>query len=174
MPKRIIEDFTGVKKEVECIGCTITEAGKDVSGYIIETDLFHAHQDYENPISGFVVLSTKRHIKSFDEFTDEEAAEFIVLVRKIRKVQREVLGIETVYFIQEEDTIGSHFHLWFLPRYDWMNDEARFGKKLNSAPPVLQYSKTHMKKPENIAKVKEAAEKLRSYFDDLPSIDGRR
>jgi len=173
MPKRIIEDFTGVKKEIKCIGCAITEAGKNVSGYIIETDLFHAHQDYENPISGFVVLSTKRHIKSFDEFTDEEAAEFIALVRKIRKAQREVLGIEYVYFIQEEDT-EDHFHMWFLPRYEWMNDVEKFGRKVSSARPVLQFAKTHMKTPENIVSVKEAAEKLRNYFDNLPSIDGRR
>ncbi|OGI19229.1 MAG: hypothetical protein A3J06_04250 [Candidatus Moranbacteria bacterium RIFCSPLOWO2_02_FULL_48_19] len=165
MPKRIIEDFTGAKKEMDCIGCAITEAGKDQPGYIIETRLFHAHQDYEIPIIGFVVLSTKRHIISFDEFTDEEAAEFIGLVREIRRAQRQVLGIETVYFIQEENNIGSHFHLWFLPRYEWMNDEAKFGKKLNSARPVLQFSKTHMKTPKNIAAVKEAAEKLRVYLN---------
>ena len=163
-----------MKNEVECIGCAITQARKNVLGYIVETDLFHAHQDYENPIPGFVVLSTKRRIKSVDEFTDEEAIEFIELVRKIRKAQRRVFGIKTVYFIQEEDTIGSHFHLWFLPRYEWMNDVEKFGHKVSSARPVLQFAKTHMKTPENIAAVKEAAEKLRSYFDDLPSIDGRR
>src|SRR3990167_2432602 len=137
MPKRIIEDFTGAKKEMDCIGCAITEAGKDQPGHII----------------------------GFDEFTDEEAAEFIGLVREIRRAQRQVLGIETVYFIQEENNIGSHFHLWFLPRYEWMNDEAKFGKKLNSARPVLQFSKTHMKTPKNIAAVKEAAEKLRLYLN---------
>lgn len=161
---RIIEDFTGTKKEVECIGCAITEEGKDVAGYVVETDLFHAHQDHEVPIPGFVILSTKRHIKSVDEFTDEEASDFIDLVRKIRKAQREVLGIGTAYLVQEEDT-QDHFHLWLLPRYAWMNDVEKFGQKVGSARRVLQHAKTHMKTPEIIAEVKEAAEKLRKYLN---------
>lgn len=160
---RTIEDFTGVKKEVDCLGCAIVEAGKDVPGYVIETDFFHAHQDHEVPLSGFVILSSKRHIKSVDEFTDEEASDFIDLVRKIRSAQREVLGIDTVYFVQEEDT-RDHFHLWFLPRYEWMNDAEKFGQKVSSARPVLAYARAHMKTPEIIAEVKESAEKLRKYL----------
>lgn len=161
--KRIVEDFTGLKKNVDCIGCFLNEKGEDSPGYIIATSLFHAHQDYENPIPGFVVLATRRHIKSIDAFTEREAAEFIKLVRKIRKAQREVLGIETVYLVQEEDT-EDHFHLWFLPRYDWMNNVEKFGRKISSARPVLQFAKTHMKTPENIAVVKASVEKLRNYL----------
>ncbi len=160
---RTIEDFTGIKKEVECIGCACAAAGKDVSGFIIESDLFHAHQDQEVPISGFVILSTKRHIGSVDEFTDEEAKEFIDLLRKIRRAQRKILGIETVYLIQEEDT-ADHFHLWMLPRYEWMNDEEKFGRRVSSARPILKYAKEHMKTKENIAKVVESASKLRTFL----------
>lgn len=160
---RIIEDFTGTKKEVRCIGCACTEAGKDVPGYVIETELFHAHQDQEVPIPGFVILSTKRHIESITDFTDAEASEFIMLARHIRQAQREVLGIENVYLIQEEDTVD-HFHLWLLPRYDWMKDEAHFGSKVGSARNVLKFARENMKTPENIALVNESAEKLRKYL----------
>lgn len=160
---RIIEDFTGAKKEVKCIGCACSEAGKAVPGYVIETELFHAHQDQEVPIPGFVILSTKRHIDSIADFTDAEASEFIALARHIRQAQREVLGIENVYLIQEEDT-EDHFHLWLLPRYEWMQDEAKFGRKVGSARNVLKYAEEQMKTPENIALVKESAEKLRDYL----------
>lgn len=160
---RIIEDFTGVKKEVTCIGCACTEAGKDVPGYIIETELFHAHQDQEVPIPGFVILSTKRHIESISDFTDAEASEFIALARRIRQAQREVLDIENVYLIQEEDTVD-HFHLWMLPRYGWMKDEEKFGRKVGSARNVLKYARENMKTPENIALVKESANRLRDFL----------
>lgn len=160
---RIIEDFTGTKKEITCIGCACTEAGRDVPGYVIETELFHAHQDQEVPIPGFVILSTKRHVTSVADFTDGEISEFAGLVRRIRVAQREVLGIETVYLIQEEDT-EDHFHLWLLPRYEWMEDQARFGRKVGSARSVLEYAQEHMKTPENVALVKESAEKLRNYL----------
>lgn len=164
MSKRVIEDFSGAEKEIECIGCFMNKKGEDSPGYVIATKFFHAHQDYEIPIPGFVILSTRRHIKSFDEFTDGEASEFVDLVRKIRKAQREALGIKHVYFVQEEDT-KDHFHLWFLPRYAWMNDEAKFGRKVSSARPVLQFAQKHMKTPENIAKVKASAEKLRNHLN---------
>lgn len=160
---RIIEDFTGAKKEMMCIGCACTEAGQDVPGYVIETELFHAHQDQEVPIPGFVILSTKRHIESIADFTDAEASEFIILARRIRQAQRDVLGIEHVYLIEEEDT-ADHFHLWLLPRYEWMKDEVQFGRKVGSARNVLQYAQEHMKTAENIVLVKESADKLRDFL----------
>ncbi|MEP7162984.1 MAG: diadenosine tetraphosphate hydrolase [Candidatus Moraniibacteriota bacterium] len=162
---RIIEDFTGKKREVECIGCTCAELGKDTPGYILETELFHIHQDQEVPIPGFVILSTKRHIESVADFTDEEIKEFGELLRKIRMAQREVLDIEKVYLVQEEDT-RDHFHMWMLPRYEWMLDEAKFGKKVSSARPILTYARENMKTPENITAVQEAAEKLRKFLNE--------
>lgn len=161
---RIIEDFAGVKKETKCIGCSCAVEGKSVPGYILETNLFHAHQDQEVPIPGFVILSTKRHIQSVGEFTDDETREFADLMRRIRQAQREALGIENIYLIQEEDT-EDHFHLWFLPRYEWMKNEEKFGRKVGSSRAVLQYAIENMKTTENIAKVKESAEKLREYLN---------
>lgn len=162
---RTIEDFTGAKKEVDCIGCACVEAGTAVPGHIIETELFQAHQDQEVPIPGFVILATKRHIASVDEFTENEAAEFVALLRRIRHAQRTVLGIATVYLIQEEDT-RDHFHLWLLPRYEWMNDEEKFGRRVSSARPVLKHAREHMKTPDNIAEVLASAARLRDFLNN--------
>ncbi|MFZ1626511.1 MAG: diadenosine tetraphosphate hydrolase [Candidatus Moraniibacteriota bacterium] len=161
---RTIEDFTGVKKDVKCIGCACATAGQSIAGYVNETELFHVHQDQEVPIPGFVILSTKRHVDSITDFTDAEANEFIALARRIRQAQREVLGIEHVYLVQEEDT-EDHFHLWMLPRYDWMKDEAKFGRKVGSAHNVLKFAEQNMKTPDNIALVIDAANKLKEFFN---------
>ena len=164
MSQRVIEDYQGKKHSVDCIGCFLSGLGKDVPGYVLVTENFHAHQDFEIPIPGFIILSTRRHIKSLEQFTDMEAAEFIQMLRKIRRAQQEVLGIETVYLIQEEDS-KDHFHMWMLPRYPWMEDEKKFGRKVSSARPVLEYAAKFMKTSENIAKANEATEKLRQYLE---------
>ncbi|MEK5108790.1 hypothetical protein MHI57_19130 [Cytobacillus sp. FSL K6-0129] len=38
----------------------------------METEYFHAHQDVAYPIRGLIILASKRHIKCFDELTEEE------------------------------------------------------------------------------------------------------
>ena len=92
---------------------------------IITTKLFDVAQDWEVPISGFFIIAPLRKLKSVDQFTDEEAIEFIHLIRKVRKGMRDVLRIEEVYFFQNEDTEHG-FHLWIFPLHKWME---KFGKK---------------------------------------------
>jgi diadenosine tetraphosphate (Ap4A) HIT family hydrolase len=64
---------------------------------VIETEHFHAHQDVAYPIKGLIILASKRHIKCFDELTEDEKTDYIKNLSKIRRPQREVLGIEYVY-----------------------------------------------------------------------------
>ncbi|PEF34471.1 diadenosine tetraphosphate hydrolase, partial [Bacillus sp. AFS094228] len=101
-------------------------------GVIVETEYFHAHQDVAYPIKGLVILASKRHIKCFDELNDLEKVDYINLLSKIRKAQREVLGIEHVYYFYNKDTTH-HFHTWMVPRYEWMYD---FGRSVESVRPV--------------------------------------
>jgi diadenosine tetraphosphate (Ap4A) HIT family hydrolase len=98
------------------------------------TKYFHAHQDVAYPIEGLVILASKRHIKCFDELNEEERLDYINILSKIRKAQREVLGIEHVYYFYNEDTTH-HFHTWMVPRYKWMYN---FGRSVESVRPVLQ------------------------------------
>lgn len=62
-------------------------------GVVFETQYFHAHQDVAYPIKGLIILASKRHIKSFDELTEEEKTDYIHVLTKIRQAQREVLNI---------------------------------------------------------------------------------
>ncbi len=52
---------------------------------ILETKLFNVGQDWEVPIPGFFIVAPRRKVRSLSDFTDEEAVQFVIIVRKIRK-----------------------------------------------------------------------------------------
>ncbi|GAA0722631.1 hypothetical protein GCM10008905_14350 [Clostridium malenominatum] len=145
--------------EVECLSCAITSGLiEPTGGVIIETKHFHAHQDIAYPISGLVIVASKRHIYSLDELTKDELIEYISLVQEIRRAQRRELGIEQVYYFYNEDTTH-HFHLWMVPRYSWMNE---FGRSVESLRPVLLHAKNKMNNKEHLHNVLESIELLRN------------
>ena len=65
---------------------------------VVRTQHFDVHQDWEVPIPGFFIVAPVRSMKSIDKFSDEEAVEFINIVRRLRKGMRDILAIEEVYF----------------------------------------------------------------------------
>ncbi|WP_339148885.1 MULTISPECIES: diadenosine tetraphosphate hydrolase [unclassified Sutcliffiella] len=148
----------GTKVEVECLSCALTSGLIEPDGgVVLETEHFHAHQDVAYPIKGLIILASKRHIKCFDELTEEEKMEYIQVLARIRKAQRDVLGIEYVYYFYNEDTTH-HFHTWMVPRYDWMYE---FGRSVESVRPVLLHARNNMNGGDNLVEVMEAIEALR-------------
>ena len=143
--------------EVECLSCALTSGLIEPDGGVVyETEYFHAHQDVAYPIKGLIILASKRHIKCFDELTEEEQLDYIHVLSKIRKAQRKVLGIEYVYYFYNEDTTH-HFHTWLVPRYEWMYE---FGRSVESVRPVLLYARNQMNDEENMREVVAAIKKL--------------
>ncbi|MBN9653546.1 diadenosine tetraphosphate hydrolase [Halobacillus sp. GSS1] len=137
---RTITLANGNTVEVDCLSCALTSGKVEPEGGVIaETEHFHAHQDVAYPIRGLVIVASKRHIKGLDELTEEEQHDYITFITKIRKAQREVLGIEHVYYFYNEDTTH-HFHLWMVPRYDWMYE---FGRSVESVRPVLLHARNN-------------------------------
>ncbi|NBI30175.1 HIT family protein [Chengkuizengella marina] len=143
----------GKTVEVECLSCVLTSGLVEPDGGVIfETEYFHAHQDVAYPIRGLVILASKRHIKCFDELTEAESLDYINILTKIRKAQREALGIEYVYYFYNEDTTH-HFHTWMVPRYEWMYE---FGRSVESVRPVLLHARNKMNDKKNVQEVIEA------------------
>lgn len=143
--------------EVECLSCAITSGLVEPDGgVVIETEYFHAHQDVAYPIKGLIILASKRHFKCFDELTEEEKIDYLNILTKIRKAQREVLGIEFVYYFYNEDTTH-HFHTWMVPRYEWMEE---FGRSVDSVRPVLLHARNNMNDEENVKEVIDAIKQL--------------
>ncbi|WP_045522643.1 HIT family protein [Neobacillus niacini] len=159
---RTITLSNGKTVEVECLSCALTSGLIEPDGgVIIETEHFHAHQDVAYPIKGLVILASKRHIKCLDELTEEEKLDYINIMTNIRKAQREVLGIDYVYYFYNEDTTH-HFHTWLVPRYDWMNE---FGRSVESVRPVLLHARNNKNTEENQQKVMNAIEALRNALN---------
>lgn len=132
--------------EVECLSCALTTGLIEPDGGVVyETKYFHAHQDVAYPIKGLIILASKRHIKSFDELTEEEKLDYIQALTRIRQAQREVLNIEYVYYFYNEDTTH-HFHTWMVPRYEWMYE---FGRSVESVRPTLLHARNHMNDSKN-------------------------
>ena len=143
--------------EVECLSCALTSGLIEPDGGVVyETEYFHAHQDVAYPIKGLIILASKRHIKCFDELTEEEQLDYIHVLSKIRKAQRKVLDIEYVYYFYNEDTTH-HFHTWLVPRYEWMYE---FGRSVESVRPVLLHARNQMNDEENMREVVDAIKKL--------------
>lgn len=152
----------GKQVEVECLSCALTSGLIEPDGgVVLETEHFHAHQDVAYPIKGLIILASKRHIKCFDELTEEEQLEYIQVLSRIRKAQRDVLGIEYVYYFYNEDTTH-HFHTWMVPRYDWMYE---FGRSVESVRPVLLHARNNMNEEGNLEQVMEAIEVLRRELE---------
>ncbi len=153
-----ITNIKGETKEIGCLSCAIVNGEVENPGAVIRTKHFDAHQDYEIPINGFIILSSVRHLQSVDEFTNEEKIDFIDTLTKVRKAMREVLNIQVVYLVQEEDT-SAHFHIWIIPRYDWMKEQ--FGRKIQSVRPIMEHARQTMKTEENLKNLSEAVKKLK-------------
>ncbi|WP_374055725.1 HIT family protein [Rossellomorea sp. FM04394] len=147
----------GKTVNVECLSCALT-SGSVVpdGGVVMETEYFHAHQDVAYPIRGLIILASKRHITCFDELSEAEKLDYIHVLTRIRKAQREILGIEHVYYFYNEDTTH-HFHTWMVPRYDWMYE---FGRSVESVRPVLLHAREKMDDEENLKEVMEAIHAL--------------
>lgn len=152
----------GKTVKVECLSCALTSGKVEPDGgVVVETEHFHAHQDVAYPIKGLIILASKRHIKCLDELTEEERLDYINILTKIRKAQRNVLGIEHVYYFYNEDTTH-HFHTWMVPRYAWMYD---FGRSVESVRPVLLHARNEMNDEGNLQEVMTAIDALRKELN---------
>jgi Diadenosine tetraphosphate (Ap4A) hydrolase and other HIT family hydrolases len=152
--------------EVDCLSCALTGGLiTPTGGVIYESDNFHIHQDVAYPIRGLVILASKRHFYCMDELTEEEQSEYISLIHKVRGEQRARLGIDKVYYFYNEDTTH-HFHLWMVPRYEWMK---QFGNSVESLRPVLLHARNHLNNAENMKTVIDGINALREGLRDFVS-----
>jgi len=121
---REIETITGAIVRAQCLSCAMISGPlSDYAGTVFRGRHFHAHQDVEIALPGFVVVSTVRHIASTMQFSSAEREEFSSVLVRLRYAQNHC-GLKNVYLFQNEDTLD-HFHLWMFPIYDWM---LKFGK----------------------------------------------
>lgn len=127
---------------------------------VITAKYFSVSQDWEVPIPGFFIIAPVRKLKSVTEFSEEEALEFIKLLQKVRRGMKEVLRIDEVYLFQNEDSEHG-FHLWVFPRHQWME---RFGRKIESVRPIMNYAKKNMTGEKVLKEVREYVDELKKFL----------
>jgi len=158
-----IKDISGKNVKVDCIACAIQSKKMDLPvKRIFETEHFVVEQDFEYPIEGFLILVSKRHIHSISDFNDFEEREFLNILKRSRKVMREVLGVKNITIIQEEDSSTSHFHVWLFPWYDWMKKEV--GSKLKDIKEIMKYSKKNFTTKEHLDKMNKISIEMKKAF----------
>lgn len=157
----IVKDILGKEHNCKCIGCSIGN-GEIIppGGIIMSTENFVLHQDPEIPIKAFLIIASKKHIKSLSELTCEESQELFSLVYRARMALKSIKDIKEVSIIQEERS--GHFHLWLLPRYEWMDE--RFKNSLSTVREINFYAKDNYKTEENITDILEAVGIIRDYM----------
>jgi len=141
-----------------CLSCSIVSAQRTpVGGTIAETAHFHVHQDVAYPVPGLVIVAAKRHFLALDDMTPDEVTELLPLMLRVRRAQRDVLGIEHTYYFYNEDTMH-HFHLWMVPRHQWMS---AFGRSIESVRPALRHARDTMSDEGSIEELARISDRLR-------------
>jgi diadenosine tetraphosphate (Ap4A) HIT family hydrolase len=157
-----IIDISGVEHEVDCIACAIQSGNVTLPvKRITETEYFVAEQDFEYPIEGFVIIASKRHIKSVAELTADEQEDLMAFLIKCRKAMKEVLGIEELTIVQEETSSSSHFHIWLFPWHQNMDKLNK--KKISNISEIMKRAKDNVT-PEILQKVEDSNTKLANSF----------
>ncbi|MEX1013924.1 MAG: HIT domain-containing protein [Candidatus Paceibacterota bacterium] len=148
-----------------CIGCDVYNGNIDMSDSLVyENDLFRVVHDTENPIPGFFVISSKRHVRTLNELNSKELENLFNLIVRTRKGMEDILGIEKVSLIQEDGPENMHFHLWFFPWYSWMNELELIAFDTEKMRKIMKYSQENMRTDDNIQKVHNAVEAMKSVY----------
>ena len=159
----IFTDILNREWECQCIGCAIASGEVETpGGNIAETKNFRLDQDPEIPIKGFLIIASKSHMKSISQLNCEESQELFALVYRARIALKSIADIKEVTIIQEERS--GHFHLWLLPRYEWMDE--KFANSLSTIREIMTYSKNNLKSQENIENILTVVKKIKKIIND--------
>ncbi|KAL3148982.1 hypothetical protein ABBQ32_001838 [Trebouxia sp. C0010 RCD-2024] len=120
----------------------------DSSQSFAETNLSFAFVNIKPVVSGHVLVSPERIVKSFEELSAEEVADLWLLVQKVAKVIKPFFKAESLTFaVQDGPAAGQsvpHLHVHVLPRkagdfanndeiYDAIDDKSNAYRPQNSA-----------------------------------------
>ena len=149
----------------ECLSCAILSKNvQPYGGIIYETNNFILTQDFSRPINGFVVISAKRHVATYDRLTCEERGELAELLFKTQTALKN-LGVCDFFNIYVAEYAEGHFHLQILPRYKWMEDER--GTIIGNLNRGFNYAKENLNTKENLKQINTTLENLKKEMNKL-------
>lgn len=85
-------------------------------GMVWRDEQWHVgHAPLPDAVPGTLIVESVRHFLDFADMTDEDAAAFGFLMRRLYQVLKEVTGAERVYTLVLLEGVP-HFHVWLIPR----------------------------------------------------------
>ena len=148
----MIIDLTGKEHELNgCLGCEIANGNlKTFCGILYESNDFLVMQDYELPINGFIVISSKKHVEKLTELDENAQINLMKIISKLLSVLR-ANNIAEEYNLILEEKKGYHFHVWLMPRHDWMIQ--KFGKVLKNIKNIQEYALQNLRDEASIKEI---------------------
>lgn len=131
-------------------------------GMAYEDELFTLSQDWELPIEGFLVISPKRCVEKFSDLTDEERIKIFELVHKTILILRENNICDRFNIIFEEKA-NRHFHIWIMPRHQWMSDLVE--DPIDHIGEIFTYAKENFRTQKTYNKINEITEIIRTKYN---------
>ncbi len=123
-------------------------------GMSYENDNFTVSQDWELPIEGFFVVAPKRHVEKLSELSRDERIELFDIVDKTIKILRDNKICDRFDIIFEEKE-NRHFHVWIMPRHEWMNDLV--DNIIDEIGIILSYAKNNFRNKDTYTKINDIA-----------------
>ncbi len=148
----IIKDIAGKGQEINgCLGCAIAK-GEAIpfGGILYQDEYFHIEHDFEVPINGFIIISCIKHYSKLTDLPQEAQLRLINLVNKIMNILTQNKIAEHFMTLIEEKP-DYHFHLWILPRHNWMIE--KFGNVNKNYSKISQYAINNLKTEENLNEI---------------------
>jgi diadenosine tetraphosphate (Ap4A) HIT family hydrolase len=92
----------------------------------VSWDIVHA---YDTALPGWLVIVARRHLRSIDEMSDQEASELGILLRRVSKALKQVTGCLKTYVLQfAEHPKHPHVHFHIIPRMTDQPEEKKATK----------------------------------------------
>jgi len=135
-----------------CPGCAYAKHSFELScGIAYEDDKYVLSQDWELPIKGFFVLSSKKCVDKLSDFSNDERNEMFSIVDKTIKILKDNFICDSFNVIFEEK-LNKHFHIWIMPRSKWMNEIT--DDIIDNIALIFEYAKKNFRNEETYSEIK--------------------
>ncbi|MDO4996477.1 MAG: hypothetical protein Q4E69_04795 [Bacilli bacterium] len=146
-----------------CPGCAYAKHEFELPcGMIFENNNFTLSQDWELPIVGFLVVAPKRHIEKLAELSKQERDEMFDIVNKtiIKLRENNICDRFDIIFEEKENR---HFHVWIMPRYNWMKEINE--DIIDNIGKIFEYAKTNFRNKETYDKIADISSLMREEMN---------
>lgn len=148
--------------DTPCAGCVVMDNTKFKEGRIYQSKLWDLSQDFEIAYPGMVVLSPMRHVSNYMDLTKNEVEELNVLMVHCKKAITQIFNCEKIAYMFYEKPNG-HIHFVVIPFHGLVEVKDKY----SVLGELMAKAEKLRKDKENMAKVTDAINQFRDYFEKI-------